>query len=193
MRFRAKAAAVFVAAMTGSAAVAQAASGSAGFSSPPVTSPPVTSPPVSTPPLSSTGPQVRLNAPVPTDQLMDSGLAAFHRGDHVEARRLFRQLAQRGVPAAETLLGTMAANGQGGAQDDAVAAAWFLRAARRGYAPAQMALADSFSRGRGVKQDRARAMQLARAAADQGQPGAAQIVARHGSPQHVALVVARRP
>jgi len=123
---------------------------------------------------------------------MNTGLAAFHRGDHAQARQIFRQLAHREVPAAETLLGTMAANGQGGPQDDAVAAAWFIRAARRGYAPAQMALADSYSRGRGVKQDRGLALQLARAAAIQGQPGATQFVARHAPPQ-VALVSARRP
>lgn len=164
MRFKATAAAVLVAVVMATASMAQV------------------------PPAS----QVRLSAPIPTDQLMDSGLAAFHRGDHAEARRIFRILAQRGVPSAETLLGTMAANGQGGPQDDAVAAAWFIRAARRGYAPAQLALADSFSRGRGVKQDRARALQLARAAADQGQAGATQIVARH-SPQQVALVASRRP
>jgi len=138
------------------------------------------------------GPQVRLDAPIATDQLMDSGLAAFHRGDHAEARRIFRILAQRGVPSAETLLGTMAVNGQGGPKDDAVAAAWFIRAARRGYAPAQLALADSFSRGRGVKQDQQRAKELARAAARQGQPGASQLAARY-SPQQVAMVTTRRP
>ena len=75
-------------------------------------------------------------AEMPTSALMQTALAAFRRGDHAEARRSFRLLAQRDIAAAETLLGTMAANGQGGPKDDAIAAAWFLRAASRGYAPA---------------------------------------------------------
>ncbi len=124
---------------------------------------------------------------VATPDLLKAGLAAFRRGDHATARGLFRQLSQRDVAAAETLLGTMAAKGQGAPADPAVAAAWFMRAARRGYAPAQLALADAFARGRGVPQDKTRALALARAAAIQGQPGAAQLVARH-SPTQLALV-----
>jgi TPR repeat protein len=115
---------------------------------------------------------------LPTDTLLARGLAAFNRGDYAAARRDFRVLARRDVPAAETLLGTMTANGQGAAPNDAVAAAWFLRAARRGYGPAQLALAGAFAEGRGVPRDSARASALARAAAGQGQPGAAQFAAR---------------
>jgi TPR repeat protein len=129
---------------------------------------------------------------VETEALLSAGVAAFRKGDHVAARRLFRELAQRQVPAAETLLGTMAANGQGGPKDEAVAAAWFLRAANRGFAPAQLALADAFGRGRGVPKDKARAVALARAAAVQGQPGAAQLIARHSAPQ-LAMVEPYRP
>ena len=130
-------------------------------------------------------------APPPTDDaVMLKGLAAFRRGDHVAARDYFRTLASRGDPAAETLLGTMTANGQGGPRDDAVAAAWFLRAARRGYAPAQMALANSFARGRGVPKDLIRAKTLAQAAAIQGQPGAAQLAARV-TPESYALLMIR--
>jgi TPR repeat protein len=139
------------------------------------------------------GPKVRL-ASLPTastTDLLSTGLEAYNRGDHATARALFRQLAERDVAAAETLLGTMTANGQGGPRDDAVAAAWFLRAARRGYAPAQLALADAFARGRGVKKDTARAQALARAAAIQGQPGAAQLAARF-APAQLALVAAPR-
>ncbi len=113
-----------------------------------------------------------------TDTLLARGLAAFNRGDYAAARRDFRVLARRDVPAAETLLGTMTANGQGAAANQAVAAAWFLRAARRGYGPAQLALAGAFAQGRGVPRDPARASALARAAAGQGQPGAAQFAAR---------------
>lgn len=133
----------------------------------------------------------RAFAAVPTDDaILQKGLAAFQSGDHVVARAHFRTLAARGDPAAETLLGTMTANGQGGPKDEAVAAAWFLRAARRGYAPAQLALANSFARGRGVPKDLSRAKTLAQAAAVQGQRGAAQLAARV-TPESYALLMAR--
>lgn len=118
----------------------------------------------------------------PVERLLETGLSAFQSGDHVAANGVFRKLASQDVPAAETLLGTMAANGQGGPKDDAVAAAWFLRAARQGYAPAQMALADAFLKGRGVAPNPDRAMALAKAAAAQEYPGAAQWIARHSPP-----------
>lgn len=133
------------------------------------------------PPAQSTQPASTL----PTDVLLARALESFNRGDHAAARRDFRVLAQRDVPAAETLLGTMAANGQGGPRDDAVAAAWFLRAARRGYGPAQLALANAFAEGRGVRRNIPRAAELARAASGQGQPGAAELAASLG-PQRTA-------
>lgn len=126
-----------------------------------------------------------------TPQLMQAALTAFHGGQHDQARRYFRLLAQRDVAAAETLLGTMAANGQGGPRDEAIAAAWFLRASRRGYAPAQLALADAFARGKGVPQDRQRAVALARAAAVQGQPGAAQLASRLGPERYAMIAIGR--
>ena len=132
----------------------------------------------------------RVATPEASDQLMNAGLLAFERGDHAEARRLFRKLAQRQIPAAETLLGTMAANGQGGPQNDAIAAAWFMRAARRGYAPAQLALADSFARGRGVKQSRQRALELAQQAAAQRQAERVQLVSRQHGVRPAAFVEA---
>lgn len=112
----------------------------------------------------------------PNEVLMADAMAHYRAGRHAEARRLFRLLAQRQQPAAETLLGVMAANGIGGPADEAVAAGWFLRAARRGYVPAQLALADAFARGRGVRADPERARALAEAAAVQGQPGAAAVL-----------------
>jgi TPR repeat protein len=129
---------------------------------------------------SSAAPSLRADpqAALSTDQLLQRGLAAFRQKDYAAATRDFRLLAQRDVPAAETLLGTMAANGQGAPRNDAVAAAWFLRAARRGYGPAQLALADALAEGRGVPRNLPRAAELARAAAGQGQPGAAEFAAR---------------
>ena len=133
-------------------------------------------------------PGKRVAAAQADDAIMEAGLLAFRKGDYGQARAHFRTLAGRGDATAETLLGTMAVNGQGGPKDEAVAAAWFLRAARRGYAPAQMALADSFARGRGVPKDLGRAKTLAQAAAVQGQPGAAQLAARV-TPERYALLM----
>lgn len=129
---------------------------------------------------------------LPSNLLMARGLSAFNARDYETARAHFRLLAHRENPAAETLLGTMTAKGQGGARNEAVAAAWFLRAARRGYAPAQLALADAFANGKGVPQDLDRARSLARAAASQGQPGAAQLAARLG-PERYAMLAGGRP
>jgi TPR repeat protein len=131
-------------------------------------------------------------ATLPTADLLTRGLAQFRAGNHAQAQAHFRLLAQRDNPAAETLLGTMAANGQGTPRNDAVAAAWFLRAARHGYAPAQLALADAFAHGRGVPRNTQRAQALAKAAARQGQPGAAQLAARLG-PDRLALLAGGRP
>jgi TPR repeat protein len=116
--------------------------------------------------------------PAETTDLIRDGLAAYASGNHPEARTLLRAAAHRNAPAAETMLGVMAARGEGGPRNDAVAAAWFLRAARRGYVPAQLALADRFARGRGVPHDRVRALALAQAASAHGQPGAADLVRR---------------
>lgn len=129
---------------------------------------------------------------MPSNLLMARGLSAFNAGDYAGARTHFRLLAHRDNATAETLLGTMTAKGQGSAQNDAVAAAWYLRAARRGYAPAQLALANAFANGKGVPQDRARARVLANAAASQGQPGAAQFAARLG-PDRYAMLAGGRP
>ncbi len=126
-------------------------------------------------------------AVVPPDRLLADGLKAFHRGDYAAARASFRILAGRDVAAAETLLGTMAVNGQGGPKDAAVGAAWFMRAARRGYAPAQLALADSFAKGRGVAKNPARAMALAKAAADQQHPGAELWIIQHSAARLASL------
>ena len=125
-----------------------------------------------------------------TDTLLRQGTRAYRRGDYEVAASNFRKLAARDIASAETLLGIMSARGQGVPRNDAVAAAWFLRAAGRGYAPAQLALAHAFAQGRGVKIDKNRAVALARAAAAQDQPGAAQLVLREG-PERTAMLGAR--
>lgn len=126
-----------------------------------------------------------------TDALLRHGTNAYRNGDYRAAWESFRRLAARDVASAETMLGVMYARGLGAPRNDAVAAAWFLRAASRGYAPAQLALAHAFANGRGVKVDKDRAVALARAAAAQNQPGAAQLALREG-PEQTAMAGTRR-
>ena len=95
-------------------------------------------------------------------------LAAHAHGDFRLARRDFRRLAAQGSAIAETMLGAMAAHGQGAPRDPATAAMWWLRAANRGYAPAQLALAGAFAQGAGVQRDRHAAWVWARLAATHG-------------------------
>jgi TPR repeat protein len=97
---------------------------------------------------------------------LDTALAAYEAGDYRAARTQLKPLADRGSAVAETLLGVMAAKGQGGRADQAAAAGWWLRAANRGYAPAQLALAKALADGKGVTPDREAALVWAELAAD---------------------------
>lgn len=112
---------------------------------------------------------------VPMEHLLELGVSTYNAGDYAAARRHFRVLAAREVAAAETMLGIMAAKGQGGPREPAIAAAWYLRAARRGHPAAQLALAHAFATGQGVRRDYERALALASAAHAAEQPGAAEL------------------
>jgi hypothetical protein len=98
--------------------------------------------------------------PVAADPRMERVAALWETGDWAAAAPVLRRLSREGEPAAETLLGVMAARGLGQQRNPAVAAAWYQKAARRGYRPAQLALADAFRRGVGVPKDEARAAAL---------------------------------
>jgi TPR repeat protein len=109
----------------------------------------------------TTAPQTAVTA-------LDAALAAYQAGNYAGARKGLKPLADRGSAIAETMLGVMAAKGEGGPPDPAAAAGWWLRAASRGYAPAQLALAKALADGHGVAQDRGQALVWARLAADGG-------------------------
>ena len=78
---------------------------------------------------------------------------AYERGDHTQAARLFRPLAEQGVASAQFSLGMMYAKGQGVPQDYQAALKWFQKAAEQGDASAQNNLGLMYERGRGVRQD----------------------------------------
>lgn len=99
---------------------------------------------------------------------LDAGLAAYGAGNFAVARTYLRPLADRGSAIAETMMGVMAAKGQGRPVDAAAAAGWWLRAANRGYAPAQLAMAKALAEGRGVAPDAGQAWVWAKLAASAG-------------------------
>lgn len=80
----------------------------------------------------------------------ERAVAAYEVGRFKAARSEFQALADQGSAVAETMLGTMYAEGRGVKADPATAAGYFYRAANRGYAPAQLALADAYAKGRGT-------------------------------------------
>ncbi len=83
----------------------------------------------------------------------EDGKAAYKRGDHATALRLWRPLAEQGNANAQHYLGNMYANGHGVPQDYAEAVKWHRKAAEQGDATAQTALGVMYINGRGVPQD----------------------------------------
>jgi uncharacterized protein len=83
----------------------------------------------------------------------EDGLAAFMRGDHVTAMRIFRPLAEQGDAKAQVALGDLFNNGLGVKQDYAEAVRWYRKAAEQGNHWGQNNLAIMYEEGRGVPQD----------------------------------------
>jgi TPR repeat protein len=71
---------------------------------------------------------------------LEDGMAAYNRGDYVPAIRLFRPLAERGNPKAQSAIGQMYRKGKGVAKSSAHAFMWFSLAAKRGDARAKAEL-----------------------------------------------------
>jgi TPR repeat protein len=70
----------------------------------------------------------------------EDGMAAYNRGDYVPAIRLFRPLAEKGNPKAQSVIGVMYRKGEGVARSSARAFMWFSLAAARGDAKAKAEL-----------------------------------------------------
>jgi len=79
--------------------------------------------------------------------------AAYHRGDYATAYRLFKPMAQQGMPEAQFILGLMYDNGRGVAQNYATAVKWYRKAAEQGFAKAQFNLGVSYEGGQGIPQN----------------------------------------
>ena len=94
--------------------------------------------------------------------------AAYMRGDHVTAVRLWRPLAYLGRADAQYYLGNEYNLGRGVPNDYAEAAKWFRKAADQGHAGAQHHLGALYALGRGVLQDFTEAARWDRKSAEQG-------------------------
>jgi TPR repeat protein len=81
-----------------------------------------------------------------------SGLSAYNGGDYTRAFRDWLGPAEQGDPAAEAGIGFLFHKGLGVTQDDAEAAAWFVKAAEQNQAEAQLLLGSLYFFGQGVRQ-----------------------------------------
>jgi len=95
----------------------------------------------------------------------DDAVAAYERGDYVQAMKLFRQLAERGHQWAQRRLGLIYAEGIGVPQDYQEAVKWYRLAAAQGNVPAQYSLGLAYEKGQGVPQDYQEAVKWYRLAA----------------------------
>ena len=80
--------------------------------------------------------------------------------------------ADGGDPDAQFRLGLQCVSNEGGAQDHAQAAEWFLKAAEQSHCLAQFNLGVMYSTGQGVPRDGAKALMWFQKAAHQGDAGA---------------------
>ncbi len=108
-----------------------------------------------------------LSAPVLAADL-ETGGAAYDRGDYATALEEWRPLAEQGDAGAQFNLGLLYDMGRGVPQNYAEAAKWYRLAADGGYDKAQFNLALMYNNGTGVTQDYAEAMKWFRLAAEQG-------------------------
>ena len=82
----------------------------------------------------------------------DDASAAYKRGDHETARRLFRPLAEKGNVGAQVNLANLyALQGEGVYAKEA--ALWYRKAAEQGHARSQSNLGALYSAGQGVPRD----------------------------------------
>jgi hypothetical protein len=98
--------------------------------------------------------------------------AAYARGDHVGALKIYQALAADGLAPAQFNLGVMYDFGQGVAKDPVQAVRWYRAAAAQGHGGAQFNLGGMYFDGVGVAQDHMRSYVWFTLAAAAGAAGA---------------------
>ena len=81
------------------------------------------------------------------------GVAAYKRGDYLEALAKLKPLASKDDVDAQVFIGFMYERGQGVQQDYRQALAWYLKAAEQGDVQMQSKLGVIYGNGRGIPQD----------------------------------------
>lgn len=102
----------------------------------------------------------------------ETGERSRGAGDHAEAVRIWRALAETGDKFAQYELGNAYKKGEGVSQDEREAADWWRRAAEQDFAPAQYNLATQYYLGHGVPKDEEAAIRWYWRAAENGHPRA---------------------
>ena len=109
--------------------------------------------------------------PWPARADFTTAVVAYDKGSFGRARDEFMQLAERGHPGAEFMLGAMYFYGKGVQRNDAIAAIWFHKAAIKGDPSGQLAFGSLHIRGLGVRQDLVKAYGWLTVAANHVIPG----------------------
>ncbi len=99
---------------------------------------------------------------------VDMAYGAFQRGFYLTALSLALERAENDDAAAQTLIGTIYANGLGVAQNLALASSWYAIASQNGDIAATFELALLYQNGTGVPKNRQRAAELFSTAAAAG-------------------------
>jgi uncharacterized protein len=95
----------------------------------------------------------------------DSAYEAYDQGKYLTALDLAQKAAQKGDPQAHTLIGRIYAEGNGVAQNPALAAQWYARAAELGDTEGTFAYGIMLAKGEGVAKNYEAAAQMFEAAA----------------------------
>ena len=116
--------------------------------------------------------------------------------EKADCLKTIKEVASKGLAAAQYNLGIIHHTGQGVPQSDALAVEWYRKAADQGYAPAQHNLGCAYGNGQGVPQSFPEALRWLRKAHAQGQEeaaGAIETVLRLQRQQKGAAAAASRP
>jgi TPR repeat protein len=103
---------------------------------------------------------------------VEDGYALYMRRDFEGARAIWLELAEAGDTVAQAWIGSLYANGEGVAVDDARAFAWYLRSAEGGNAQAQANVGTFYIMGKGVERNDTEAIRWLEAAAAQNDANA---------------------
>jgi hypothetical protein len=104
---------------------------------------------------------------VDTKRLDQASSYAYHK-NYSAAYSHFKQMADKGCPYSQCILGLMHKKGLGVSKDPGKAAAWFEMSAHQGFADAERWLGHMYLTGEGVAKDQKTGTQWLRKAASQG-------------------------